>query len=421
MEAEMGKKTYEQFAKEFETAANGQYELLSRTYINNRVDVRVKHNKCGHEYSVTPHAFLDAGSRCPKCSGGVRSNSTEFQEKLNTKYPGEYTVLGEYVNSQTKVLVRHSCGHEFMMKPNNALNLGSSRCPCTAKRTRLTTESMYARFREVDGGRYELLPGQEYVDNKSKIKVRHSECGHVFETCTNTFLDQGKRCPVCAGSALGSLHAVKAKVKALTGGEYTVLSDIPYVNNKTQIRFKHVACGHEFDMRPLNFIHLGNRCPVCSSAFSQGIRVIEQSLIDLGLEHEKEKRFHACKGIGQRRLRFDIFVESLGLLIEFDGKQHFRADCFNGELENFKRNIRNDDIKTEFVQNSGKYFLLRIPYTRKTRIKTILSDFNEGSKSPRDFAKTHSVLFVDGLSGKKYGERQYYLEREESVKRLGLV
>ncbi len=41
----------------------------------------------------------------------------------------EYEVLGEYVNTHTKILFRHNkCGNEFLMSPKSFIH-DSQRCP----------------------------------------------------------------------------------------------------------------------------------------------------------------------------------------------------------------------------------------------------------------------------------------------------
>ena len=50
----------------------------------------------------------------------------QFIEELNILNP-EITVIGEYVNNKTKIEVKHTCGYEWKVRPNNLLQ-GSS-CP----------------------------------------------------------------------------------------------------------------------------------------------------------------------------------------------------------------------------------------------------------------------------------------------------
>lgn len=57
----------------------------------------------------------------------------EFIQKIFNKYGNEYSVLGKYVNSKTKVLFRHNCercsNYEFEMTPNHILSTENRKCP----------------------------------------------------------------------------------------------------------------------------------------------------------------------------------------------------------------------------------------------------------------------------------------------------
>lgn len=61
----------------------------------------------------------------------------------------------------------------------------------------------------------------------------------------------------------------KDKVNTLTNGEYELLGE--YEKTHTKTKFKHLKCGHEFEMTPHNFL-TGQRCPKC------------------GMEHRKNSR-----------------------------------------------------------------------------------------------------------------------------------
>jgi len=57
----------EQFKQEVYDVTNGEYTLLSE-YKTMNDKVLMKHNTCGIEWEITPHNFLDGGTRCPVCT-----------------------------------------------------------------------------------------------------------------------------------------------------------------------------------------------------------------------------------------------------------------------------------------------------------------------------------------------------------------
>ena len=107
-----------------------EYTLLS-DYITSNKHINIKHNICGHEYTVKANNFLN-GQRCPKCAKIQRANTKrrtteKFKEDLKDVRGNEFEVLGKYVRNNETILVKHKCGYEYYALPSNLL-LGSG-CP----------------------------------------------------------------------------------------------------------------------------------------------------------------------------------------------------------------------------------------------------------------------------------------------------
>ncbi len=81
----------------------------------------MSHAKCGFKYEVDPNTFLQ-GHRCPKCAGTMKKNTEQFKKEVCDLVGEEYTVLGEYKNSKTKIKIKHNkCGYEYEVTPNSFL------------------------------------------------------------------------------------------------------------------------------------------------------------------------------------------------------------------------------------------------------------------------------------------------------------
>lgn len=101
------------------------YEVLS-DYQGRRKPVTVKNLACGHAYTAQAGNILN-GHGCPICHG--YKDTDKFRKILDTKYPDEYTVLGEYVNNRTPIRLKHNqCGYEWDAHPKDLLR--AFRCPC---------------------------------------------------------------------------------------------------------------------------------------------------------------------------------------------------------------------------------------------------------------------------------------------------
>ena len=76
---------------------------------------------------------------------------------------------------------------------------------------------------------------------------------------------------------------------------------------------------------------------------------------------ETEKTFSSCKFVDTNYLaRFDFYVNNQ-YLIEFDGKQHFNLDGWDGKI-GLQRNQEHDAYKNQWCKDNN-ISLIRIPYT----------------------------------------------------------
>lgn len=82
----------------------------------------------------------------------------------------------------------------------------------------------------------------------------------------------------------------------------------------------------------------------------------------MGIRYVRQRRFPTCRDV--RPLPFDFFIPKLGLLLEYDGQQHFQTVGPWGGDESFKETVRRDCIKNKWAKRNG-YRLVRIPYTTK--------------------------------------------------------
>jgi very-short-patch-repair endonuclease len=119
----------------------------------------------------------------------------------------------------------------------------------------------------------------------------------------------------------------------------------------------------------------GNGCPKCST--STGERAISEILEGIGIKFEIEKRFEGCRRV--HLLPFDFYLPDHGVLIEYDGAQHFvLAGWFDTE-ERAKESLaliqERDAIKTAWAASEGVP-LHRIRYDEdvRERMEHILSN-----------------------------------------------
>lgn len=172
-----------------------EYELLSE-YININTKVKIRHNVCNKIYEVTPNGILNKKTKCPYCNKGIRYNLDIFKNNVYKLTKDEYTVLGEYINCHTKILMKHNiCGNEYKVTPNHFIQ--GTRCPYCDKTKKLTIESFKQKVKDITNDEYTVL-SDNYINNETKIKIRHNVCKNEYLVAPKNFLrTNGNRCPYC--------------------------------------------------------------------------------------------------------------------------------------------------------------------------------------------------------------------------------
>jgi hypothetical protein len=121
------RKTTQEFKNEM-LLVNPNIEVLGE-YKGCKQKILVKNKICNHEWRSQPSNLLN-GCGCPKCLGKNKTTK-EFIKEMEKINPN-IIILGEYVNSTTKILVKNKlCGHEWDSSTPHNLSLGVC-CPiCT--------------------------------------------------------------------------------------------------------------------------------------------------------------------------------------------------------------------------------------------------------------------------------------------------
>jgi very-short-patch-repair endonuclease len=358
-------KTQEQFEQEVFELVGNEYGVIGK-YINNNIKIKIRHNVCGHEYSVRPCNLL-VGKRCPKCSGKMLKTTEIFQKEVFELVGHGYVVLGEYVTSKTKIKIKHTeCGHEYEVTPNHFLR--GIRCPNCFGTKKKTPKQFKKEVFNLVGEKYTILG--KYINNFTKIKIRHNEnCDYVFEMISSNFL-MGQRCPKCFGKFLKTQDEFEKEIYNLVGDEYSILSIYSRATDKIKIR--HNKCKHEWDVVAHSFL-CGNRCPKCK--LSRGEQKISKILEKYNINYIQEYKFSDCKD--KRELPFDFYLKDYNCLIEFDGKQHYIPESFDSNKtqkhknQNFIDLTIKDDIKTNYCKEKN-IKLIRIPFWELNNIEKIL-------------------------------------------------
>lgn len=106
---------------------NPNIEILG-TYINSKTTICCKCKIDGYEWDGQPSALLH-GRKCMLCTGRVKKTHEQFLQELSEINPN-VTILGKYVNYETKILCKCNFdGNEWYATPHNLLKYrGCPRC-----------------------------------------------------------------------------------------------------------------------------------------------------------------------------------------------------------------------------------------------------------------------------------------------------
>ncbi|MGJ9460463.1 hypothetical protein [Oceanobacillus sp. CF4.6] len=354
------KLTQEEFEKRVYARTNGEYSVTSK-YKNARSKVTIRHNKCGYESDFRIDQFYNSKG-CKLCSGKIL-NTEKYEERIESRFGDEFTLLDEYVNSTTKIRFKHNvCGYEFMRTPNGFDS--KKGCPKCNKRMRYTDDTYKAQLKELSNN--EMIVLEEYKSAKIPIIHKHLICGYKWNV-SPTSIRSGKGCPYCYGNIRLEHEEYVDIVKELVGNEYNVLGE--YESRQTHLLMRHETCGTEWNITPAKFRN-GRRCPNCKS--SGGERAIEEYLQINGYKYKSEYTFSDLKHIVRLRFDFAVFNNNKVItLIEFDGPHHFSPIDFFGGEKHYEGTIYRDKLKNDYCYRNG-IPLIRIPYYNEEYIESIL-------------------------------------------------
>lgn len=187
------KLTTKDVADRINELSNGEYTLVSE-YVKATIKVKILHKSCGNIFETKASHFFE-GSRCPLHMNAKDPNDfvNEFNSLEDSK---DYTLLSDYVRSNTKISIRHDiCGNKYKVTPH--MFMSGQRCPACFGNSTKSTDQFKAEVSELTKGSFRVMG--DYVNNRTKLDILHEDCGKMFKMSPHDFLS-GNRCPFCKQS-----------------------------------------------------------------------------------------------------------------------------------------------------------------------------------------------------------------------------
>ncbi|ABY42421.1 hypothetical protein [Bacillus mycoides] len=265
-------KSHEEFLNQVYHLVGKDYEIVS-TYKNNRTKIEIKHNKCGGLFKMTPTDFL-GGHRCRKCANEENAKNRtlthkEYANNIWEIFGNGYSVLSEYIDSKTKIVVKHNkCGYERLVCPAAFKHRGG--CPYCNNKLSISEDQYKERLLKNHQGQIEYIGG--YINMNTLAKHKCKICNYKWNGMPSALapLTEGRKrgCPNC--NKIKKIEKISLthekfinNLFKVAGDEYCVKSR--YITSKTPILIHHNNCGFEWEVIPAVFINRKGYCPKCNN------------------------------------------------------------------------------------------------------------------------------------------------------------
>lgn len=173
------------------TMSDGEYELTSE-FKSFSEPIQIYHSKCKDIVKMTPRQFLFDDMRCT-----CESTITSQMASEAIKKAGKFELL-KFRGAENSCKIRScECGHEFDILYRKFLLVPKCRV-CFPKN--YDTKFVANRIHNESNGEYDLVG--EFINQDTKIKVKHNKCGNIIE-CLPRHYFGGMSCPTCNSTYAG--------------------------------------------------------------------------------------------------------------------------------------------------------------------------------------------------------------------------
>jgi len=186
---------HNEFVIKLNSKYHGKYELIGE-YKGYEEYHKFKHNECGNIWDTKPHTIMRniEKGKCPFCEISAKNMTEEqFRYKFSKMEHNEEYELLEFKGYMKGITLRHKkCGYEWKTDGENFRR--GRQCPKCMFAIHYTTEQYRDIIKNTDNS-YTLI--SEYIDEKTKIRLRHDDCGYEWNILPRNFVYNNCRCPIC--------------------------------------------------------------------------------------------------------------------------------------------------------------------------------------------------------------------------------
>lgn len=330
---------------------------------------------CGKIFETKPTNVCH-GSGCKSCKLKIantvrRITHKQFLERIaGTKNP-DIEIIGEYINSSTKIECLCKICKEIYFALPNEISKGRGHRKCSAIKkgleNRIKHSDFLLRMKEINDN-IEFL--SEYQGSDNKIDCHCKICGHNW-SCYPGNLYKGAGCPKCAdirGGIKRRQRQAKKYVSEITKLNISLVEE--YIDCYSPIMHQCNYCNCQWKIDPHSVLTDGTRCPSCYG--SNGEQKIGAFLSLNNFSFVGQKTFKGLIGINGGLLSYDFYLPILKIAIEYQGKQHCEPIDYFGGKEKYLQQKEHDYRKRQYAKEHN-FKLIEIWYYDFKNIEEILS------------------------------------------------
>lgn len=335
-------------------------------YLNTNTKILCRCKIDKHEWSASPNDLL-RGRGCRICAiNKLKKTNSQFLNELQLKFPNIIS-KNTYTNSNTKMNFHCcDCGYEWKSTSYNLFK--GQGCPkCTKIRVAKQISKKHDAFvYELNIINPNIQILSQYSNTHKTVKCKCLVDNYEWDATPSSLLG-GSGCPKCNNGIARTHEEFVNIIHDLYGNEFDILGH--YTNAHTKILIRHNICNHCYLVEPNKLLY-NKKCSFCYC--SKG----ESKCIDILNKYHQDFKpqfiFDDLKGLNNGLLRFDFAIfnqdKEIQYLLEYDGEFHY-IDIF--ENGNFELSQKHDKLKNEYCRLHNLK-LIRIPYWDFENIENIL-------------------------------------------------
>lgn len=274
---------------------------------------------------------------------------------LTNQQFGKLTVLYRADNKSGKTYwhCKCECGNEVDVRGASLRNGNTKSCGCLIKNFHTTKEDL---TNKIFG---DLTVLYRNGTNKQGYALWHCvcSCGKEIDVRGDCLRKGTRKNCGCLNNKKRMIEKINLEGEVF--GRLTVL----YRNgskNRNAVWHCRCDCGNEVDVRS-DALRNG-QTNSCGCLVSKGEEKIRKILEELSISYIQQKTFPELRGVNNGLLKFDFYLPSENVVIEYQGKQHYEeVESWNNDLT-FENRVEHDQRKRKYCSNNN-IKMIEIPYT----------------------------------------------------------